>query len=172
MSGWRTAGALLGSVLLLSGVAQAKSAKATADIRDAAGRQIGEALLEERDDGAMQITATLTGLPPGTRAFHIHEVGVCEPPFESAGGHFNPTGKQHGKDNPGGAHAGDLPNLEVPSTGWVKLDVTVKNISLDGGRGLLDGDGAALVIHDARDDYKSDPAGSSGKRLACGVIRR
>jgi Cu-Zn family superoxide dismutase len=152
MNTWRIAGTLLVGWLPLGGVAEASSAKATADMKDATGRSLGEALLEQRD-GAVQITGALTGLPPGTRAFHIHEVGVCEPPFESAGGHFNPTGKRHGKDNPGGAHAGDLPNLEVPSS-------------------LLDGDGAALVIHDGRDDYKTDPAGSAGKRLACGVIHR
>jgi Cu-Zn family superoxide dismutase len=112
-------------------------------------------------------------LPPGTRAFHIHEVGRCEPPFESAGGHFNPTGKQHGKDNPGGPHAGDLPNLEVPQSGGLKIEVTAKNVSLDGGRdALLDADGAALVVHADPDDYTSDPAGRAGKRLACGVIRR
>jgi len=185
MNGLRIAGVLLAGVVGLGGAApshaqatgapassvKTSSAKATADIKDATGKQIGEALLEQRD-GAVQITATLTGLPPGTRAFHIHEVGVCEPPFESAGGHYNPTGKQHGKDNPGGPHAGDLPNLEVPSSGRVKVDVTVKDLSLDGGRGLLDGNGAALVIHDGHDDYKSDPGGSAGKRLACGVIRR
>jgi superoxide dismutase, Cu-Zn family len=186
MSGLRMAGAVVAGLVLLGGAARTgsaqttgapassvktSSAKATADIKDAAGKPIGEALLEQRD-GAVQITGTLTGLPPGTRAFHIHEVGVCEPPFESAGGHYNPAGKQHGKDNPGGPHAGDLPNLEVPSSGRVKVDVTVKDVSLDGGRGLLDGNGAALVIHDGVDDYKSDPAGSAGKRLACGVIRR
>jgi superoxide dismutase, Cu-Zn family len=85
----------------------------------------------------------------------------------------NPTGKQHGKDNPAGPHAGDLPNLMVPSSGAVKVDVTVKEVTLEGGRAaLLDTDDAALVVHESADDYKSDPAGNSGKRLACGVIRR
>ena len=107
------------------------------------------------------------------RAFHIHETGRCDPPFESAGGHLNPEGKKHGKDNPGGPHAGDLPNLEVPDSGRVKLQLDVKGVSIDGGPGaLLDGDGAALVIHDGADDYKTDPAGNAGKRLACGVIHR
>ena len=82
----------------------------------------------------MQITATLTGLPPGQHAFHIHEVGTCEPPFESAGGHFNPTGKRHGKDNPQGPHLGDLPNLDVPQSGRVKTEMTLKGVTLADGR--------------------------------------
>jgi Cu-Zn family superoxide dismutase len=156
---------------LFAGTADAQQ-KASAEIMDAAGKKVGEAILEQRG-GTVQISATFTGLPPGAHAFHIHEVGKCEPPFESAGKHFNPTGKQHGKDNPAGPHGGDLPNIEVPSTGRVKLDVTVKDVSLDGGRaGLLDADGAALVVHEGVDDHKSDPAGNSGKPLACGVIRR
>ena len=100
-------------------------------------------------------------------------MGRCEAPFESAGGHFNPAGKKHGKDNPGGAHAGDLPNITVPESGRASVEVTVKGVSLDGGKGgLLDADGAALVVHEGRDDYRSDPAGNAGKRLACAVIER
>lgn len=167
----RTIAAGLLACVGLAGAADAQQ-KVSADIHDATGKRVGEAILEQRDR-AVEITATFTGLPPGTRAFHIHEVGRCEPPFESAGGHFNPTGKQHGKDNPGGPHAGDLPNLEVPQSGGLKIEVTAKNVSLDGGRdALLDADGAALVVHADPDDYTSDPAGSAGKRLACGVIRR
>ena len=163
--------AVLACASLLAGVAEAQP-KASADIKNAAGKTVGEALLEQRE-GEVQITATFTELPPGMRAFHIHDVGKCDPPFESAGGHFNPTGKQHGKDNPSGPHAGDLPNLDVPQSGRVKVQVVVKEISLDAGRGgLLGADGAALVVHERADDYKSDPAGNAGKRLACGVIRR
>ena len=156
---------------LLAAGAQAQS-KASADMKDTSGKTVGEAILEQQT-GGVQITATFTALPPGARAFHIHAVGKCEPPFESAGGHFNPTGKQHGKDNPAGPHVGDLPNLDVPPGGRVKVQVIVKDVSLDAdARGLLDGDGASLVVHEGADDYKSDPAGNAGKRLACGVIRR
>ncbi len=162
---------LLACISLVAGAATAQQ-KASADLMDAAGKKVGEAILEQRG-GSVQISVTFRGLPPGPHAFHIHEVGKCDPPFESAGGHFNPTGKQHGKDNPAGPHGGDLPNLEVPSSGGVKFEVTVKDLSLDAGpAGLLDADGAALIVHEGADDYKSDPAGNSGKRLACGVIRR
>jgi superoxide dismutase, Cu-Zn family len=104
-----TVSVLLACASLLVNTAGAQQ-KANADIKDAAGKKVGEAILEQRD-GAVQISVTLTGLPPGPHAFHIHEVGKCDPPFESAGGHFNPTGKQHGKDNP------NVP-LATPESVW------------------------------------------------------
>lgn len=156
--------------ILLGGVADAQTARA--ELKDADGKTVGEAVLEQSGSD-VRITASFTGLSPGTRAFHIHEVGKCEPPFESAGGHFNPAGKQHGKNNPQGPHAGDLPNLEVPANGRVKVEATATGASLGPGKnGLLDADGSALVVHEGADDYKSDPAGNAGKRIACGVIRR
>jgi superoxide dismutase, Cu-Zn family len=165
------AAAALACASLLAGPAYAQP-KATADLRDASGKSLGEAVLVQQD-GAVQIDMTLTGLPKGTHAFHIHETGRCDPPFESAGGHFNPESKKHGKDNPAGPHAGDLPNIDVPDSGRVKLQVAVKGVSIDGGPGaLLDGDGAALVVHEGADDHETDPAGNAGKRLACGVIHR
>ena len=161
---------LIATGILFTGVADAQSARA--ELKDANGNTVGEAVLEQRGDD-VRITANLTGIPPGTHAFHIHTVGKCDPPFESAGGHFNPTGKQHGKDNPQGAHAGDLPNIEVPANGGVKVEATAKGVSLGAAtNGLLDADGSALVIHEGADDYKSDPAGNAGKRIACGVVQR
>ena len=165
------AAAVLACASLLAGPAFAQP-KATADIKDASGKSLGEAVLVQRD-GTVEIDVTLTGLPQGTHAFHIHEIGRCDAPFESAGGHFNPDGKKHGKDNPAGPHAGDLPNIEVSDSGRVKLQVAVKGVSIDSGPGaLLDGDGSALVVHEGADDYKTDPSGNAGKRLACGVIHR
>jgi superoxide dismutase, Cu-Zn family len=163
------AGVAILSTALAVGAAQAQTARA--EIKNAEGKTVGQATLAPKGDG-VQITATFNGLPPGTHAFHIHEVGKCDPPFESAGGHFNPAGKQHGKDNPRGPHAGDLPNIQVPPDGRAKVEVVAKGVSLKGGQAeLLDADGSALVVHDGADDYKSDPAGNSGKRIACGVMR-
>lgn len=155
--------------LLSLGVAWADTAGAV--LRNAEGQAVGEAILTQERDG-VRIAATFTGLPPGTRAFHIHEVGRCEPPFESAGAHFNPTGKQHGMLNPKGPHAGDLPNIEVRAGGPTKVETVARGVSLDGRHGLLEGDGTSLVVHEGADDHRTDPAGESGKRIACGVITR
>ena len=151
-------------------VAGAQSARA--EVRDADGKPVGTATLTQKGDD-VHIVGIFSGLPPGTRAFHLHEVGKCEPPFESAGAHFNPAGKQHGKDNPQGQHAGDLLNITVPPSGQAKVDATARGVSLgSGNNGLLDADGTALVVHEGADDYTSDPAGNAGKRIACGVVRR
>jgi superoxide dismutase, Cu-Zn family len=163
-------GATVAAVLLAAGAAHAQQARA--ELKDANGTTVGQATLEQKGD-SVRIAATFTGLPAGSHAFHIHEVGKCEPPFESAGGHLNPTGKQHGRDNAQGPHAGDLPNVEVMSGGRAKVDVTARGVSLDGAKtGLLDADGTALVVHEKADDYKTDPAGGAGSRIACGVVRR
>jgi Cu-Zn family superoxide dismutase len=163
-------GATAVAVLLATGVAHAQNARA--ELKDANGTTIGEATLEQKGD-SVRIAATFTGLPAGSHAFHIHEVGKCEPPFETAGGHFNPTGKQHGKDNAQGPHAGDLPNVEATSSGRAKVQATARGVALEGGtNALLDADGAALIVHEKADDYKTDPGGGAGKRIACGVVRR
>jgi len=149
--------------------------RATATLKNAQGVEIGTATLTPAAQGtAVMINASLTKLPPGTHAFHVHTVGTCTPPdFASAGGHFNPAGKQHGKDNPSGHHAGDLPNFEVNASGEGKVSYAVPDLTLgDGPNSLFHAGGTALVVHAAADDYKTDPAGNAGARIACGVIER
>jgi len=144
---------------------------ATAELRDASGREVGSARFTQ-DAGGVRVLLEVHGLPSGPKGVHVHETGSCEPPdFKSAGGHFNPEGKQHGFDNPQGPHAGDLPNIEVGEDGGGRLDATDERITLGSGEAsLFDADGSALVVHAGPDDYKSDPAGNSGDRIACGPI--
>jgi Cu-Zn family superoxide dismutase len=100
---------------------------------------------------------------------HIHEAGRCEgPDFKSAGAHWNPGGKQHGRLNPAGEHAGDLGNIQVEADGSIKMDYLpdpAGNVP-----NALDADGASLVIHAQRDDEQTDPSGNSGARIACAVL--
>jgi Cu-Zn family superoxide dismutase len=145
---------------------------AVARLMDASGNVVGNVLLSE-DRGSVRILMDVTGLPPGDKAVHLHEVGRCDPPsFESAGAHVNPTKAEHGTANPRGPHAGDLPDVAVNTEGKGHLEVSVKGVALDkkAAASLLDADGSALVIHERADDKKTDPAGDSGARIACGVI--
>ncbi|UJF35203.1 superoxide dismutase family protein [Paenibacillus hexagrammi] len=138
-----------------------------------AGKQIGTAKLQQVAEG-VRIQLEVTGLKPGVHGFHIHEKGVCEAPdFTSAGGHLNPLHKQHGFKNPKGPHAGDLPNLTVDSQGNGRMDVISKEVVLlpDKPNSLFKPGGTSLVIHEQPDDMVSDPAGNSGKRVACGVVK-
>ena len=146
---------------------------AIADLADASGRIVGRAVLIEQSDG-VRILIDLTGVAAGTKAVHIHEVGRCDPPsFESAGGHFNPTKAQHGTSNPRGPHAGDLPNVTVDATGHGHLEATAPRVTIGKGPAPpLGPNGSALVLHEGPDDMRTDPAGNSGARIACGVVRR
>jgi Cu-Zn family superoxide dismutase len=156
----------------LTGVAMAQEPlQATADIQDVAGNVIGVATFTEEAEG-VRIVVNVTGLEGGGgRGIHIHEVGSCTPDFGAAGEHFNPTGAQHGLDNPSGPHAGDLPNLEVAEDGSAAYEAVNSLITLsEGPNSILDADGSALIIHSDRDDQMTDPTGNSGMRIACGVI--
>ena len=166
---------LLGVMLLVFGwgaAAVAQSA-AHADIVDAQGKKIGTAEFHA-SGGGVRIDVNVSQLPAGLHGIHIHSVGKCEgPAFASAGGHLNPTAKKHGKDNPEGPHAGDLLNIEVNADGTGKASLTDANVTLgEGPNSLFHEGGTALVIHASADDYKSDPAGNSGPRIACGVIQK
>ena len=143
---------------------------ASAVLKDASGKEVGAATLTVTPSGVL-ISLDLTAVPPGEHGFHVHTTGKCEPPdFKSAGPHFNPDQTKHGFMTPEGPHAGDLPNLHVPADGKLQVEVLEPNVTLSGEAPLLDADGSALVIHAGADDYKTDPAGNSGDRIACGVI--
>ena len=161
--------ASLTALCLSSSPAAAQTAKAA--LKDQKGADVGTAELAQTPAGVL-IRLSLKGLPAGERAFHIHGVGRCEPPFTTAGGHFNPGGHKHGL-LVGQGHAGDMPNLHVPAGGVLVIEVLNAAVTLDKGKpnSLFHAGGTSLVIHAGKDDYKSDPAGNAGDRIACGVIQ-
>jgi Cu-Zn family superoxide dismutase len=143
---------------------------AAAQIRDAAGQIVAAASV--REVGGLTVRVDAAGLRPGVYSVHLHAVGRCDPPgFGSAGMHWNPTSHQHGRLNPLGPHFGDLPNLEVGADGGGRIEFAIPAGSLRQGENvLLDADGAAVVVHANADDYRTDPTGNSGARIACGVL--
>ena len=150
----------------------AETVIARAEFKNPQDATVGEATLRETGDG-VQIHLVLRNLHAGKHGFHIHENGSCVgPDFESAGGHFNPTGKQHGFENPAGPHAGDAHNIEISSDGSLETTILSKHVTLREGKAnsLFKPGGTALVVHAGQDDQKTDPAGDAGPPIACGVI--
>lgn len=160
---------------------QKKKRYAVAALRDASGQRVGVATFAARR-GEVAVSAAIWRVPPGFHGFHVHTTGICEPPFTSAGGHFNPTGADHGD------HAGDFPSLLVNEDGTGRLSFATDRFSI---RDLTEGDGSALMIHSGRDNYANIPdryqssasdapgpdaetlaTGDAGSRFACGVVRR
>ena len=143
--------------------------RASATLRDAQGQELGTLALRRTAQGIL-VEGRVSGLPEGQHGIHLHAVGRCEPPFESAGPHWNPANRQHGAQNPRGPHAGDLPNLSATGDGIADVRGTTPGGRLSGNGGLLDADGAAVVVHASADDNRTDPSGNSGARIACTVI--
>ena len=162
-----TASASLLALATVSAAAQT----AKANLRNAEGKEVGSATLTQTPAGVL-ITLAVKGLPAGEHAFHVHAVGKCEPPFTTAGGHFNPEKKKHGMMASDGPHAGDMPNLHVPTSGELAVDVLNAAVTLEKGKAnsLFGPEGTALIIHAGKDDYKTDPTGEAGGRIACGLV--
>lgn len=162
---------LIAAAAVTFGAAGACAQTAKAALKDTTGKDVGAVELIQTPHGVL-LRMSLKGVPAGERAFHIHAVGKCEPPFTSAGGHFNPENKKHGVEVREGSHAGDMPNLHIPANGELRVDVFNHMVTLAKGppNSLFDADGSAIVIHAGPDDYKSDPTGNAGDRIVCGVI--
>ena len=160
------------SVAAAGVLAQGAMDTAKADLKDAQGQSVGTVTLTDTPHGVL-MHVVLTSAPEGVHAFHVHATGKCEAPFTTAGGHFNPTNKQHGAENAMGMHAGDMPNITVPAGGKLTFDVLNHDVTLKAGaNSLMDADGSAVMLHAAADDYKGDPAGNAGARIACGVVTK
>jgi Cu-Zn family superoxide dismutase len=146
---------------------------ATAAMTNQDSVRVGIVTFTSSDSGAW-MGISVSGLSPGKHGLHIHETGSCQvPDFQSAGGHLNPSSKQHGLENPEGPHAGDLPNLVIEPDGSADTSFAIDPALLREGAGsVFRAQGAALVIHADSDDQKTDPSGGSGDRVACGEIER
>lgn len=162
------AAAGLALVLAAPAIAQEKTGKA--EFVNLAGEKAGTATLTETPQGVL-VELEVSGLPEGQWvAFHVHETGTCDHQtgHDSAGGHFNPTGAEHGYLAAKGPHAGDMPNQQAGADGVLRAQVFNAMVKLDGGDTAIRG--RALMIHGGTDDYKSQPSGDAGTREACGVI--
>ena len=162
------------TLCVATGWAQAKPAtRKTVELKDAKGNSVGTVTIVAKGQG-VEVKLDLKDLPPGEHAVHFHQNPKCDPPdFKSAGGHFNPTGKQHGFDNPMGHHAGDMPNFTVKANGTAKTTVKDADVVLGNGseaNSLFANGGTSIMIHAKADDMKTDPSGNSGDRIACGAI--
>ena len=160
---------LIGAIILTLTSLPVAAQSAKALLKSAEGKDVGSAELTQTPAGVL-IKLAVKGLPTGEHAFHVHGVGKCEPPFTSAGGHFNPGGKKHGMMAAEGYHAGDMP---IPTSGETVVEVLNAAVTLEKGKpnSLFGPDGTALIIHAGKDDYKTDPTGEAGGRIACGIIQ-
>ncbi len=164
--------ALLGAAPTAGAVGE----RATGTLVNSAGQEIGTVELQQTTATNVSITVQYGNIPAGEHGIHFHAVSRCDgPDFMSAGGDYNPTSRQHGFNNPEGAHAGDLENLVTDAStaqqsGYLYRTTTQAVTLTAGSTSLFDADGTALVIHANADDYATDPAGNSGGRIACAVL--
>ena len=147
----------------------AERAGAEAVLKATQGNSVAGTVSFRQDGDAVVVTAQVSGLTPGAHGFHIHEKGDCSAPdATSAGGHFNPTGKPHGNPEHADHHGGDMPQLVADASGNARLTARLAGLSVSEGPASVLGRG--VIVHAAPDDFKTQPTGNSGARVACGVI--
>ncbi|BDB26987.1 hypothetical protein Tamer19_01650 [Cupriavidus sp. TA19] len=159
-----------GATAATAASASTSGARATAQLQPKSGTNTGGTVTFQQQQGGVLMTASITGLPPNTvHGFHVHEKGDCSAPDAmSAGGHFNPGGKPHGQMTSGEHHAGDMNNVTADANGNVRVGMLLPALSV--GTGANSVIGRAVVVHKDPDDYKTQPTGNAGGRIACGVV--
>ena len=166
-----TAYGLLGGLVVVCYAVGASAQTATAILAPTAGNTTAGTVTFTQKGDKVTVTAKVSGLSPGGHGFHIHEKGDCSASdATSAGGHFNPTGKPHGDPAAADHHAGDLPMLQADAGGNATLTADLDGIRIGGGANDIVG--RSVIVHKDADDYKTQPTGNSGARVACGVITK
>jgi len=163
--------AALFALLLAAGCSSTPTGgpSAQANMQPTQGQNVRGTVTFTQQGEQVLVAASFSGLTPGGHGFHIHEKGDCSAPDgTSAGGHFNPAGKKHGNPQHDEHHVGDLPMLEADASGNASLTATLSGLSL--GQGSNSIVGRSVIVHAAPDDFKTQPTGNSGARVACGVI--
>lgn len=156
-------------VLLAACATMTPGPKVSAALAPTAGNKAAGSVSFTSSGDRVRVVAKVSGLQPGSHGFHIHEKGDCSAADGmSAGGHFNPTSKPHGNPTSGEHHGGDMPMLEADAAGNAALDVTLDTITLGSDANSIIG--RAVIVHKDADDFKTQPTGNSGARVACGVI--
>ncbi|KAF0163794.1 MAG: Cu/Zn superoxide dismutase [Rhodocyclaceae bacterium] len=163
---------LVSATTLLAACAsmEAAGSKASATLEPRSGSKVSGTVNFQAVGQKLRVEGRIAGLTPGEHGFHVHEAGDCSAPdASSAKGHFNPAAKAHGHHGGAERHAGDMPNLvaDVYGNATINGEVTLLSLGTDANSIL----NRSVVIHADPDDYKSQPAGNSGKRVACGTIR-
>ena len=157
--------------LLACAPVAAQDVTARANMIDQKEGEAGTVTFRQTKSGYLHVIVEMTGLPAGPHGFHVHEKGDCSSgDGMSAGGHFNPAGRPHGRHGQGMHHAGDLVSLRADANGVARFNFESPTISVGGGPADIVGKG--LIVHRDPDDYTTQPTGNAGARLACAVIVR
>ena len=151
---------------------QPAGSTAVATLQPTTGNSTSGTVTFTQSGDRVRVAGNVSGLKPNQEhGFHIHEAGDCSSgDGMSAKGHFNPHGKPHANPSTPERHAGDMPALKADASGNAKIDTTLDVISVNPGATSIIGRG--LIVHAAPDDYKTQPTGNAGARLACAIINR